>query len=587
LQEGNATMKRLIAVTRDAALSRALEELTGEVSVVIVKDLRELTDQMLQQGSNLALLDAAAVDTPLVGIVDSLVSQFPDLRLMVAGQAREQNLLASRIANESVFRFVHKPVSPQRLQLFLEAAARESGRRRDPSARADGAAPRPPSRLAFMLAGLVAVALAATAAWLFWPHGAAARLNARDLAKVEKMLGDANSAMAASRFVSFDGTSAAELYRDVLQLDAANERARTGLEIALNGAIGAARQALADGKLDEASNEMEAIRLIAPQHAGMPELQTQVDAETQRQLADAKARDAMMARQSQIRAAVDRMQASIRAGALLDPAGDNATTQFQEAQSISAGDPAVRSARSELTGALVDAGEKAVSAKHLEDARRYATATGRINSGASGLAALLWHIDQASAPAAAPPGNTAPATARTEPPKAPSAPATTPPPATAPESPPGAGASQPATSQAAQREGTLIAGVPQLPSTAAPAQPIAAPVPPPAAAAQHAPAPADEVVSASKLKVLRTAPADYPREALDRLVSGWVDLEFTVAKDGSVKDVKVSESEPGRTFDDAAVKALSRYRFAPVVKDGQPVEQRAKLRVRFTAKDQR
>jgi len=105
--------RRLIAVTRDAALAQSLQELAGELTVVIADNLRDLTDQMLRHGSNLALLDAAALDAPVDGVVDALVAQFPDLRLMVAGQPNEQTLLASRIASESVFRFVHKPASSQ------------------------------------------------------------------------------------------------------------------------------------------------------------------------------------------------------------------------------------------------------------------------------------------------------------------------------------------------------------------------------------------------------------------------------------------------------------------------------------------
>ncbi len=122
-----ATCGRLIAATRDAALGRALQALAEDISIVIVDDVRKLTDEMLRHGSNLALVDAAVVDQPLEGVVDALAAQFPDLRLMVAGQASEQSLLASRLANETVFRFVNKPASPQRLKLFLEAAALPTG----------------------------------------------------------------------------------------------------------------------------------------------------------------------------------------------------------------------------------------------------------------------------------------------------------------------------------------------------------------------------------------------------------------------------------------------------------------------------
>jgi protein TonB len=544
--------RRLIAATRDVALGRALQALAEDISIVIVDDVRKLTDEMLRQGSNLALVDAAVVDQPLEGVVDALTAQFPDLRLMVAGQASEQSLLASRLANETVFRFVNKPASPQRLKLFLEAAARQSGPRRDPQLA--NATPTPPSKMGFIIAGLVAVAVAAAAAFIFWPKGAAARLNARDLGRVEEMLRQADTALRSGRFVAFDGSSAAELYRDVLRLDEQNEPARTGFDKAVDGAITGAQKMLGDAKLDEARNSMEAVRLLAPQNAGLAQLITQIDAETNRQLADAKARQAMAERQAQIKAAVEKMSARIRDGALLDPATDNATVHFTAAQDISAGDPAVRTARSELTTALVAAGEKAVSAQRLAEARRYATATGRINSSAQGLDRLVLHIEQASAPTA---------DAR-RPASAPAVNATAPPVNTAP--PPAAPAPAP------------VAVAPE-PVAAAPEPVAATPTP----AAQPEWIPGEGVVRAGKLTAVRTVEPEFPNDAQQSMTSGWVEMEYTVARDGAVKDIKVTGSEPRRVFDNAAINALRRYRYKPVLKDGQAVEQRARIRMGFKA----
>ena len=94
------------------------------------------------------------------------------------------------------------------------------------------------------------------------------------------------------------------------------------------------------------------------------------------------------------------------------------------------------------------------------------------------------------------------------------------------------------------------------------------------------------VVNASTLKRTREVGPTYPKEALKNLTSGWVDLEFTVAKDGTVKDVQVIGAEPARLFNDAAVNAMRRWRFEPVLRSGESVEVRAKLRMRFTARDQ-
>jgi TonB family protein len=92
------------------------------------------------------------------------------------------------------------------------------------------------------------------------------------------------------------------------------------------------------------------------------------------------------------------------------------------------------------------------------------------------------------------------------------------------------------------------------------------------------------VVQAKGLKRLREVPPTYPREAERLGIRGWVDVEFTIAPDGSSQDVVVRNSEPQRTFDQAAVDAVKRWRFEPVVRDGAPVAQRAAMRIRFELK---
>jgi TonB family protein len=64
-------------------------------------------------------------------------------------------------------------------------------------------------------------------------------------------------------------------------------------------------------------------------------------------------------------------------------------------------------------------------------------------------------------------------------------------------------------------------------------------------------------------------------------ISGWVELEFTVRADGATDQIVVTNSSPKNTYDDAAVAAVSEWRYRPVVRDGRPVEQRAQVRIRF------
>jgi protein TonB len=69
-------------------------------------------------------------------------------------------------------------------------------------------------------------------------------------------------------------------------------------------------------------------------------------------------------------------------------------------------------------------------------------------------------------------------------------------------------------------------------------------------------------------------PPDYPARAVNRGIEGWVLVEFTITGTGSVKDAKVVDAKPATIFNDAALKAIGRWRYNPKVENGQPVERR-------------
>ncbi len=73
------------------------------------------------------------------------------------------------------------------------------------------------------------------------------------------------------------------------------------------------------------------------------------------------------------------------------------------------------------------------------------------------------------------------------------------------------------------------------------------------------------------LPIVKVAP-QYPRRALSKGIEGYVVLEYTVTKQGTVKDPIVVESQPKGTFDKAAIKSALRYKYKPRVIDGAPVE---------------
>ena len=64
---------------------------------------------------------------------------------------------------------------------------------------------------------------------------------------------------------------------------------------------------------------------------------------------------------------------------------------------------------------------------------------------------------------------------------------------------------------------------------------------------------------------------DYPPRALSRGLQGWVIVQFTISATGTVKDAKVVDSS-NSIFDEAALKAIARWRYNPKVEEGVAVE---------------
>jgi len=73
------------------------------------------------------------------------------------------------------------------------------------------------------------------------------------------------------------------------------------------------------------------------------------------------------------------------------------------------------------------------------------------------------------------------------------------------------------------------------------------------------------------LPIVKVAPI-YPRRALSRGIEGYVIVEFTVTKNGSVSDPKVIEAEPADIFNQAATDAALKFKYKPRVIDGVPTE---------------
>ena len=75
-------------------------------------------------------------------------------------------------------------------------------------------------------------------------------------------------------------------------------------------------------------------------------------------------------------------------------------------------------------------------------------------------------------------------------------------------------------------------------------------------------------VDGDALAIVRVLPR-YPSRALSRGIEGWVLLEFAIDPLGQAIDPVVIEADPKGTFDRAAINAVRKWKYRPMVENGK------------------
>ncbi len=91
----------------------------------------------------------------------------------------------------------------------------------------------------------------------------------------------------------------------------------------------------------------------------------------------------------------------------------------------------------------------------------------------------------------------------------------------------------------------------------------------------------NRIASMSELVRVKSASPKYPRRAVQRDITGWVDVYFTVTTSGETANISVNRADPESIFDRAAMEAVEKWAFQPVEYRGQLIDQRAGARLVF------
>lgn len=419
--------------------------------------------------------------------------------------------------------------------------------------------------------------------------------------RLKEQLAQAEAALQRGDYSTPAGRSAVDLFRGALELDPGNALAKAGLVRVADRLLVSAERALTAGRAAEAKRMVDVAEQLTPATERAAFLTMQIDMEKERAALTAKrdsdAQDKLARGETYLRLANTRL----RSGALVDPPEDNARFYLEAARQIVAGDPALaevtRTLQKEMltrAGAAATAGNAAETERWLAnidgtgnvrpDMRQEMTEVRRIlketllgaradrtadlaksfNTSLTG-GRLLQPADGSAKHylfqlIASDPSNTAVASARQSLGQA-----------YVREMRGALGRGDIAAADAWLTEARTIsysgsdlnAVVGELTSARE-------------AAAQRA-----SVVGANSLARVKYVPPKFPAATRNRNMNGWVELEFTVRTDGTTGDIVVTNSNPRKTFDAAAVNAVEQWVYKPVMRGRQAVDQRAAVRIRF------
>jgi TonB family protein len=601
----------LLVLTTDEIFLQTLHDAVGGARRLWhVLSADKVSDLLVAGEVGIVVLDAQALHEAAGVFVAQIKRQFPDLVIVAAGHRDDETSLAGLISAGLVYRFIHKPMSPARAKLFAEAAIKkyEDQRRRAAEVpRLKGASP---SSRIWLIGAVATLALAAAVAWMVHQSSgedsaaAPAAEPAKPVAAEVSDMARAAAALAANRLTEPPGDNALELYSGLLARNAADSSARAGLSEVHERLLARAENALLEERLDEAAAAIETARKSGVEGGRIVFLTAQL-AKSREQLKTAQAQVQQLARartapkadEDRVTSLLNLANQRIAGGSLLEPDRDSARFYVLEALRADPQSTAALDAKRELASRLLENVRSAI------DRREFAHAAAMIDS-ANGIAvpANIESVQGLLAAARKQAGvdawgqllksaNERLLQDRLIEPENDNAKYFY---LTLKQLDPGNAAlgsvlQDLGTRLASKARRALILGQTDAAKSWLDEAGAIGFTSAEVSSAQHDLEAAlakqnfmTNLVPANQLTLLKSVQPAYPLKAQAKMLEGWVDVEFTVSEAGKVKDIAVRAASIPGVFEDAAVKAVSQWRYQPILRDARPVPARTQIRVRFT-----
>jgi protein TonB len=573
------TGANVIVLSGDPALTSLLRDsLAGSHRVWRADDVTHAADLVVAAGNAVLLVDASLADHDTRTLVSTIHAQFPDLAIIVAGRRDDEAGLADLVSQGAIFRFLHKPASAERIRTFVDATQRREQQGADLPAAAPGlpliAALRPQlSRLRLLLPRLdrarlrrylrrsllllpLLAIIAALVTWKPWrqlsellperTQSAAVQSDPGQDPAVLRLLDAAGVALSQGRLVEPPGRNAVELYRAVLARHPGDPIATHGIERIADQFVIEAEHALADNDLPGLAGAIDALRSVQPDHPRLADFTATLARERNRRTAAPRTptvADVTAGHTLDVRAArsdAGRVQSFVQlasermASGHLVGGADSAHAYLFAGRRLDPADPGIRQGIQLLGALLENNARRELAAGHLDAASAWTHDAIALNHDRGALARLRSDLQAARL--------------------------------------------------AGQREIELIPAAGSS-ADAAPAAISTVVLQPVATPAEPAAAPPPTIVPESQLQRRRFRSPDYPERAVLQRLEGWIEIEFTVACDGTTREPRILAAEPAGVFDRATLDALARWRYEPVHSNGVPVDQRVAMRLHFELAD--
>lgn len=120
-----AAIPAFVALSQDEHTCEAIRTAVAERgTLILVATAEAFAEQLVIHAGAIGILDLSLVPGSGLPFIARLHAQFPGLVLVALGTARDQSTLAPLVTDGRVCRFAGKPISTERLGLFLDATLR-------------------------------------------------------------------------------------------------------------------------------------------------------------------------------------------------------------------------------------------------------------------------------------------------------------------------------------------------------------------------------------------------------------------------------------------------------------------------------